>query len=162
MIPPEKRQLAIDLIEEAVTSGARQFKACEQLELSPRTLRRWKVQLKTECNLKDQRKESSASRTPANKLSKEEKTMIIETCNQLEFQSLPPLQIVPRLADKGLYIASESSFYRVLKEVDQVNRRGRAEAPKTVKKPKGYKATAPCELWSWDITYCAPILRRYH
>lgn len=63
------------------------------------------------------------------------------------------------LADKGKYIASESSFYRVLREVDQVNRRGRAETPKTTSKPKGYKADGPNQVYSWDITYLASALK---
>ncbi|MCK4501654.1 MAG: IS3 family transposase [Desulfuromonadales bacterium] len=155
MIPPEKRQAAIDLIEESTSAGARQDKGCELLEINSRTLRRWKKQLKTKQDLSDQRKISSTLRTPANKLKKEDKEQILQVCNLPEFQSLPPSQIIPRLADKGQYIASESSFYRVLKEVDQVNRRGRAEVPKKLKKPKGYRAVAPRQIWSWDITYLA-------
>ncbi|WP_293703583.1 hypothetical protein, partial [Thiolapillus sp.] len=38
--------------------------------------------------------------------------------------------VVPILADKGEYIGSESSFYRILRDADQLNRRGRAEPPK--------------------------------
>ena len=125
MIIPEDRQMAIDLIDEAVTTGARQHKACEVIEISTRTLCRWQQQLKEEQSLKDRRKDSAASRTPANKLSQRERELIIETCNQPEYQSLPPSQIVPILADKGEYMASEFSFYRVLEEADQLNRRGR-------------------------------------
>ena len=63
------------------------------------------------------------------------------------------------LADKGKYMASESSFYRVLEEADQLNRRGRAEAPKNITKPKGYKADGPNQVYSWDITYIASALK---
>jgi transposase InsO family protein len=86
-------------------------------------------------------------------------TLTVEICNQPRFQSLPPSQIVPRLADEGQYIASESTFYRVLRTMDQVNLRGRAEAPKKTKKPKEHRATAPKKLWSWDITYLASTLK---
>jgi len=159
MIIPEDRQVAIELIDEAVTAGARQPKACEVIEIDPRTLRRWKQQRHEEQELKDRRKESAATRAPANKLTEEERHEIVETCNQPQYKSLPPSQIVPRLADEGRYIASESSFYRVLREVEQVNRRGRADTPKVVTKPKGYKAVAPNEVWSWDITYLASSIR---
>ena len=159
MIIPEDRQMAIDLIDEAVTAGARQHKACEVIEISTRTLCRWQQQLKEEQSLKDRRKDSAASRTPANKLSQRERELIIETCNQPEYQSLPPSQIVPILADKGEYMASESSFYRVLEEADQLNRKGRAEAPKNITKPKGYKADGPNQVYSWDITYIASALK---
>ncbi len=159
MIIPKDRQMAIDLIDEAVTAGARQHKACEAIEINSRTLRRWQKQLREEKVLKDRRKESAASRIPVNKLTKVERDKIVETCNQPEYKSLPPSQIVPMLADQGRYIASESSFYRVLREADQVNRRGRAKTPKTIVKPKGYKAEKPNEVWSWDITYLASAIK---
>ena len=143
MIIPEDRQMAIDLIDEAVTTGARQHKACEVIEISTRTLCRWQQQLKEEQSLKDRRKDSAASRTPANKLSQRERELIIETCNQPEYQSLPPSQIVPILADKGEYMASESSFYRVLEEADQLNRRGRAEAQKILQNQKDTRLMVP-------------------
>ena len=63
------------------------------------------------------------------------------------------------LVDQGEYISSESTCYRVLREVDQINRRGRAEAPRTVAKPKGYKADGPNQVYSWDITYLASALK---
>ncbi len=89
---------------------------------------------------------------PANKLTPEEKHQVLEICNEEAWQSLPPSQIVPALADEGVYIASESSFYRILKEAGQLHHRGRAQAPKKVSKPKSYKATAPNQVWSWDIS----------
>jgi len=155
----EDRQMAIELVDEAVTAGARQQQACEVLEITSRTLRRWQKQLREEEHLMDRRKESAAAREPTNKLTEEERQQIVEICNKPEYKSLPPSQIVPMLADQGQYIASESSYYRVLRAVDQVNRRGRAEAPKTRAKPKGYKAEKPNEVWSWDITYLASTLK---
>ncbi len=118
--------MAIDLIEEAVSAGARRFKACEVLEIDVRTLQRWQKTLPGEAPLVDRRKAAGAKRTPANKLSDEERREILSVCNQPTFQSLPPSQIVPRLADSGEYIASESSFYRVLRDAEQVQRRGAA------------------------------------
>lgn len=151
--------MAIDLIEETVSAGASRFKACEVLEIDVRTLQRWKKALAEEKHLEDRRKVAAAKRLPANKLSDEERQEILAVCNQPAFQSLPPSQIVPRLADNGEYIASESSFYRVLREADQVNRRGRAQAPRKVAKPKGYQATGPNQVWSWDITFLASSIR---
>ena len=72
--------------------------------------------------------------------------------NEPRFASLPPTQIVPKLADEGRYIASESSFYRLLREADQLKHRGRASAPQTRAIPRQC-AQAPNELWSWDISY---------
>ena len=159
MIQPESRQMAVDLITEAINAGARQQQACEILEIDVRTLRRWKQQLKEGKALEDCRKKAAESRIPANKLADEEQDAIIDLCNLPEYRSLAPSQIVPNLADQGLYLASESTFYRVLREVDQINRRGRAEKPRTIPKPKGYKAVAPNQVWSWDITFLASVVK---
>ncbi len=144
---------AIKLIAEAVTSGARKGKACEVLEITLRTLQRWEKP----GGLHDNRK--STVNKPANKLSREERQDIIDTCNCSEYANLPASQIVPAMADKGKYIASESTFYRVLREADQVNHRGRASAPKHVHKPRGCKATGPNQVWSWDITYLGTTIK---
>jgi putative transposase len=53
MIIPEDRQMAIDLIGEAVSAGARQYQACEVIEVDSRTLRRWQKQLSEEQELID-------------------------------------------------------------------------------------------------------------
>ena len=112
-------------------SGAKKKKACETLEISIRTLQRW---VKDEKIKVDQR--STIKREPPkNKLSPLERAVIIETCNQLPFSSLPPSQIVPRLADEGCFLASESSFYRILKENNQLNHRGRSQSAKKKKLP---------------------------
>jgi transposase InsO family protein len=141
--------MAVSLIHEAVEAGARKKKACEELEVSVRTMQRWE----REGGLEDRRKGSP--RRMANKLSDAEKEEILKVCNEPRFRSLPPTQVVPALADEGRYLASESSFYRVLREADQVHCRGRAKAPREVARPRGYKATSPNQVWSWDITYLA-------
>ena len=137
--------MAIDLIQEACASGARKHKACELLEVSGRTLERWKRQ-----SITDQRK--GAARAVGNKLTDEERELILSTINNTEYRDLPPCQIVPRLADKGLYIASEATIYRILREEKQLAHRGLAK-PAKHKKPDVHEATGPNQLWSWDITY---------
>jgi len=156
---PAHRHRAIELIAEAVESGARRFRACAVLEIDVRTLQRWEKSLVEKQELADKRKASAAGREPANKLSQKEREVIVSLCKKPEYQSLPPSQIVPRLADLGIYIASESSFYRVLREADLQHRRGRSQAPRTVPRPEGFLATGPNQLWSWDITYLASSIR---
>lgn len=156
---PADRQMAIELIDEACAAGARQTRACAVLEIDVRTLRRWQQQRRGEEGLVDRRRGAAAGRVPANKLSPEERARILAVCNEPTYQSLPPSQIVPRLADDGEYLASESSFYRVLREADQQHRRGRAQAPRQVPKPQGFKAEGPNRIWSWDITYLAAAIR---
>ena len=155
----EDRQIAIDLIDEAVAAGARCSKACAVLGIDVCTRQRWQRGLAEQRGLEDRCKASAAERTPANRLSEAEREAIIRVCNQAQYQSLPPSQIVPRLADEGEYIASESSFYRVLREADQVHRRGRGNLPRNVPQPAGFVATGPNHVWSWDITFLASCTR---
>ena len=150
MTPAQDRRHIAALINEATAAGARQSVACAALGLSPRTLQRWQGPAG---GISEDRRPSADRPTPANKLSEEERDRIVATCNAPEFASLPPSQIVPRLADQGTYIASESSMYRVLRERDQNHRRGRARPPTRRKPPTSFEAKAPCQVWSWDITW---------
>lgn len=90
---------------------------------------------------------------PVHKLTDEEKASIIEVCNTEENADKPPSQIVPALLDQGIYIASESSFYRVLIEHGQNNHRGRAQCRKARALPETYEATGPNQVWTWDVSY---------
>ena len=149
MISTPHRRTAIDLIADAVTAGARCFKACAELEISDRTLRRWTRDGQVHV---DQRPLVPRPE-PANKLSEAERAAVLNVCNSTEFASFPPSQIVPKLADRGQYLASESSFYRILHADGQQHHRGRAKPPARRKPPTSYKASAPCEVWTWDITW---------
>ena len=154
LISLEDRQMAKTSITEACNNGARKSKACEIVGISLRTIQRWEKEM----NLEDQRKQ--VVKNPRNKLSEAEKAQIIATCNQKEFRSLPPKQIVPILADRGMYIGSESSFYRVLREAGQINHRGKtAPSEKKPAKPEPCIASAPNQVWSWDITYLHTSIR---
>ncbi len=99
---------------------------------------------------------------PGNRLSDEERQAVLDTCNSDRFKSLPPSQIVPALADEGCYLASESTFYRVLNEDNQQHHRGRSKKP-VKRKPASHGATGPNQVWSWDITYMNSLIRgRYY
>ena len=155
MISAPDRRNAVELIDETVEAGASASKACVELHISLRTYQRWTQ----EAGVKADGRPQAQRPQPANKLSDEEREEILTTCNAPAYQSLPPSQIVPALADEGLYLASEASFYRVLREADQLQERGKAQAPRTLSKPKGYKATGPNQVWTWDITYLAASVK---
>ncbi len=149
MIDQDERQTIVDNINVAVASGARKRKACEVIGLEIRTLQRWF----NGCEVKVDLRPDAKRPEPGNKLTELERQSVIDCCNSQEFAHLPPHQIVPKLADQGRYLASESSFYRILKQVNQLQHRGRSKTPKTVKKPTSYTATSPNQVWSWDISY---------
>jgi len=134
------------LIDEACSAGARLSKACEILNLTTRTIQRWR---KPE-TLDDRRKESS--RTPANKITALERQMILNTLNSPEYRNMTPHQIVADLADQEIYLASEATMYRILKEEEQ-NTHRQSSYPKQKQKPEEFTATAPNQVWTWDITY---------
>ena len=150
MTPAQDRRHIAALIDEATAAGASLAAACAALGLSPRTLQRWRDPTG---GIGEDRRPDAARPAPRNKLSDAERDQIVAICNAPEFASLPPGQIVPRLADQSTYLASESSMYRVLQERGQHHRRGRARPPNRSKPPASFPAKGPCEVWSWDITW---------
>ncbi len=85
---------------------------------------------------------------PANQLSAPERAAVLAICHQPQYASLPPGQIVPRLADDGTYIASESSFYRILRQAEEQHHRGRTRAPRPPSEPPRLVARAPNPVWT--------------
>ena len=143
------RQRIIALIDEAVSAGARQANACEEAGIAPSTYRRWQADNDV---LTDQR--PSATRPePANKLTAAERKRLLSVFHQPEYASLPPSQVVPALADQGIYLASESTCYRVLHAAGEQHERGRARQRQRRAKPNEYRATGPNQAWSWDVTW---------
>ena len=138
--------MILALVEEAVDAGARLAKAAAIIGVSSRTIIRWRRQ----GGGQDQRQ--GPTEAPANKLSEQEKQQVLAIANSAPFRDLSPNQIVPKLADQGEYLASESTFYRILKEHKMLTHR-QASKPAVAHRPKAHAATGPCQVWSWDITY---------
>ncbi len=160
MTEPELRKQVVALINEAVKSGARLAIACEEVEISLRTYQRW-TKSYDEINSYVDKRTIAVHPTPHNKLTPEEKQIMINIVNREEFSSLPPSQIVPILADRGIYIASESSFYKVLREFNAQHHRGRSKEP--VKRPiSTHVAMAPNRVYTWDITYLNGPIKGHH
>ena len=150
------RKQCAELVRVASASGARRVASCEILCLSLRTLERWERQ-------PDQADARVGPKTmPIHALSALEKSEIITTANAPEYRDRSPWQIVAKLADLGRYLASESSFYRVLKANDLLSHRSKSQ-PKKCSQPKALVAKNPNEVWSWDITYLkSPVTGRFY
>lgn len=150
--------MIISLVDEAIAAGARQFKACGVIGLTTRTYQRWK----DPDSAGEDRRPLAIRPEPKHKLTQEEKKQILATVNQPQYASKPPSRIVPELADQGTYIASESSFYRVMREAGEQNHRGRARRPQSQTRAS-HCATDKNQIWSWDITYLnGPIKGLYY
>jgi transposase InsO family protein len=142
----------LELIDNVIAAGARLNQAAAIMGLSAGTIVRWRRQN----GGYDQRQGPCSA--PANKLTESEKQKILDVANSCTFRDLSPKQIVPKLADQGVYIASESSFYRVLKEHKMINHCQRSKPAKR-HRPKEHVACGPCQVWSWDITYLRSSVR---
>jgi transposase InsO family protein len=127
-----------------MASGVSQEKSCAILGVTEKSVQRWRH------SPKDLRQGPRTE--PSNKLSVEERAKLIAVATSLEFREVSPHQIVPRLADRGEYLASESTIYRVLASESLLSHRGKSK-PREVVRPRAVEATAPCQLFSWDITY---------
>jgi putative transposase len=153
MIPIEQRLNILSWINEAAANSSRRASACALLGVSERTLQRWlhgPGGVTPSC-----RADARPARVqqPANRFSDAERVALLNAANEPQFGSLPPSQIVPRLADEGRYLGSESTLYRCLREALQLAHRRPERRPHLRHKPRALSATAPNQLISWDITY---------
>jgi putative transposase len=144
--------MILSLLQEAADAGAREEQACEVLGIEPRTVQRWRKE-----GIGEDKRQGPNTK-PANALSEQEKVEVIAVANTPEHREMSPKQLVPKLADEGVYIASESSFYRILREATQMAHRGRAKAPQSRVAPT-HVAYAPGQIWVWDITYLPTVVR---
>jgi transposase InsO family protein len=155
MIRLEDRQQLARCIDEARAAGARLKPACELAGIDVRTYQRWKA---GDGLVHGDRRPEAVRPTPAHALSAEERAEILRIANEPRFAEVPPARIVPMLADEGRYVASESSFQRVLRAEGQSRHRGRAKAPQRRRPPATHIAQAPNEVWCWDVTYLPAVV----
>jgi len=148
MIPLKQRNTILTLCNEATASGARQHKACDIIGISVKTIQRWKKPTE----LQDDKRQTREF-IPANKITPVERQEILSVVNTAEFCDMTPNQIVPILAERGVYIASERTFYRVLNDEKQLQHRQKSKPGTQRHKPKAHCAIEPGQCVSWDITY---------
>jgi len=159
MIALEDRQIVAQNIQIAHAEGARLAPACKIAGIDLRTLQRWQAHAGLTAG--DGRPQAVRP-MPSHALTHDERAQLLAVANQPRFASVPPARIVPMLADEGVYLASESSFCRVLREHGQSTHRGRAKAPKASRPPTTHIATAARQVWCWDMTYLpATVIGRW-
>jgi len=145
------------LIDIARHSGAKQKDACKIIGITARTYQRW---LQNGNISADKRLNNKIAKS--NKLPETIKKEIIETINKKEYRSLTPHQIVPMLLDIGKYLASESTFYRIMRKHNLLKHR-RKSTPVVRKKPQELIAHQPNQIYTWDITYLNSCIKgRYY
>jgi transposase len=97
----------LSAIDQAQAGGARLVQACQIIGISARTIERWRDHPEGE----DAR--HGPHHRPLNALSPAEEAQVLSVLRSSRYAELSPKQLVPQLADQGLYLASESTFYRL-------------------------------------------------
>lgn len=104
----------------------------------------------------------TARPTPPRALSPAEKAQVREVLNSPRFQDQAPREVYATLLEEGIYVCHWRSMYRILDEYDEVRERRNQMSHPAYVKPQ-LVATAPNQLWSWDITkLLGPAKRRYY
>ena len=129
-----------------MAAGARPHRCAAVLGLSLRTLTRWRENL---AGGHSDGRPGAVRPLPAWTIPDEQRAAIRAVCNEPRFASMSPARIVPALADEGSYLASEATFYRVLRADGQLL----ARAPRSTPEPPTHTADAPNTVWAWDITW---------
>ena len=155
MIGLEDRQALARDIDAAHAAGARLRLACETAGIELRTLQRWRAHGGLTAG--DGRPQAVRPMS-SHALSPHERAALLAVANEPRFAAVPPARIVPMLADEGVYLASESSFARVLREHGQNAHRGRAKVPRASRPPTTHIATGPRQVWCWDMTYLPAVV----
>ncbi len=153
MTSVEERKNVLGLVQDTVDLGARLGKTCEVIGLSIRTYQRWR-------NADGgQDKRPDATRVAGNALTEPEREELLSVSTSSEYRDMSPNVIVPILAEKGSYLGSESSMYRILREKNMLDHRSDSRPPHKRAKPPELVATGPNQVWSWDITYLRTSIR---
>jgi transposase InsO family protein len=152
LIEIEEKRRVLELIKEAISSGARKRIACETMGISIRSFQRWDRSCARDCR-------KGAAKIVPRKLSDEERQKVKDTACCRDYKDLTPYEIVALLAEKGEYIASERTFYRILEAEGLLHHRGNGKPPVRAAEPKELVATGPDQIWSWDITWLRTEVR---
>ena len=145
--------MILALLAEAEARGAGLQRACGIVGASVRTIQRWRARPEGA----DRR--CGPRRALPNALSAGERERALAVMRDPAYAGLSPKQLVPRLADEGRYLASESTLYRLqhrygLRGPQRVGRRTPVTRASSV-----HRATGPNQVWSWDITWLPTIVR---
>jgi transposase InsO family protein len=98
-------------------------------------------------------------RRAANALTPGEEALVLEAMSSPRFVGLSPKQVVPQLADEGLYLASESTMYRLQRRHGLRRTKRQLQRTHVTRSAAVHRATGPNQVWSWDITWLPTVVR---
>jgi putative transposase len=133
----------MNIIEEIDDPEVPIVQACATLGISRATLYR---------NTQLAKPADAHTRAPSpRRLSDIERQTVLDTLHSEEFVDQPPAEVYGRLLSRGVYLASIRTLYRVLAELGESGERRAQRRPMKHAKPT-LTATAPNQVWTWDIT----------
>ena len=128
------------------------FRACDVFSVPRATFYRHRDEEKD--SLSAEAMESTNSLTPRpspRRLDDDERQQILDLLHSERFVDDSPAEVVATLLDEGVYICSERTMYRILEEAGESRERRDQLTHPPYTKPE-LIATAPNQVWSWDIT----------
>lgn len=138
----------MDLVEDFAEPGVSIVAACAAVGASRATLYR---------GIRPVLPRAPRQRAPSpRRLGDDERQAIIDAMHSPEFVDQPPMEVFAKLLSRGVYLASIRTFYRVLAELGESKERRNQRLPHTYVKPS-LTATAPNQVWTWDITKLATL-----
>ncbi len=150
LIPPEQSNKAIDFLNECLNAGASIKAVADLIGICSRTLRRWWLDIRGKGFSVDRRK--GASREVAHRFTAKERQRVIDSVNDQRFADLTPAQIVAILAEVRVYVGSESTIYRTMRQEGLLNHRVRTRLPREPREVPVLEATGIHQVLAWDIT----------
>lgn len=140
----------MDLVEDLADPHVSVVAACAALGLSRATLYR----ATTPAAPPTMRVRAPSPR----KLTDYERQAIVDVMHSPEFVDQPPMEVYAKMLSRGVYHASIRTIYRVLAELGESKERRNQRLPRPHVKPS-LTATAPNQVWTWDITKLATLER---
>lgn len=138
---------------QAQAAGARLRQACRVVGISVRTIERWRLRPGGDDLRCGPQRRSRSALTPT------EESQIIQVLTSPRYADLSPKQLVPQLADEGLYLASESTLYRLQRRYGLRRARRASIRTHVTRAAAVHRATGPNQVWSWDITWLPTVVR---
>ena len=133
----------MDVVEELEDPQVPIARACAALGISRATLYR---------TTQPTRPSAVRTRTPSpRRLSDTERQEVLDVLHSEEFVDQPPTEVYARLLSRGIYLASIRTIYRLLAAFGESEERRAQREPVKHAKPT-LTATAPNQVWTWDIT----------
>jgi len=141
----------MDMIEELIESDVPISSACRALGVSRATFYRDRRPAAKQAEVACEPHEPKPARPSHRALSDEERSEVLSVLHSEEFVDASPAQVYATMLERGNYLCSPRTMYRILDaEGESGERRDQRTHPSY--DPPSLRATGPNQVWTWDIT----------